>query len=338
MNKILPRDNPIEIMLREDMEISLAKGEKESFQIVVIPAGEGITDVGITVGDLVSDGGINFYATSIDTAVVGYVQTQTDPRSGTPYIGWWPDPILSFLQTTDIGAGDAQSFWVRVSAPEDQAPGVYQGTLNVQTNGTTLFSFELTVRVRDFSMPATSPLPTAITFAPTSTDWEYIWEDPTLKIEWADFLADYYISYNNLYTADGPDLDVIEHLDAAGRLGMFNLRYFYRSNGTTTSAWDATMAKIQVIYDEVQSRGLLDHAYLYGNDEFSENQHVATEAAAQDLKQAFPDVMVMTTAIDNSYGLNSAIQSIDAWCPYTSTFSPEKAETVRAAGKQVWWY
>ena len=337
MEKILPRDNPIALMLREEMAISLAKGEKESFQTVVIPW-VNVKDVGVTVGDLVSDDGSKLFSEHINTPVVGYVKTETTPSSGTPYLGWWPDPLLSFLEKTDIKAGDAQSFWVRINAPKDQKPGVYRGTVDVQADGATIFSFKLTVRIYDFSMPAFSPLPTAITFGPTSKDWSYIWKDKKLKMQWADFLTDYYISYDSLYTHDGPDFEVIKHLNEAGRLGLFNLRYFYRSNGTGASSWEAAMGKIRKIYEQAKELGLLDHAYIYGNDEFRRKQHAATEAAAKDLKRAFPGVMIMTTAIDTSYGLNSEIKSIDAWCPYISDFYPKKAETVRAKGKQVWWY
>jgi len=336
MEKVLPRDNPIKLMMRENMEISLAKGERESFQTVVIPL-VNIKDVGVTIADLVSDDGIKLSAKHIDTSVLGYVKTQTTPSSGSPYLGWWPDPILNFLKTTDIKAGDAQSFWTRINAPKDQKPGVYRGTIDVHANGLKIFSFKLIVHIYSFSMPVISPLPTTITFAPTTKDWAYIWEDPNLKIQWADFLADYYISYDSLYTHD-PDFEVIKHLNEQGRLGMFNLGYFYRSNGTSEAAWAGTMKRIRKYYDEAKELGLLDHAYIYGCDEFRSKQFASVEKAAKDLKREFPDVMVMTTAIDTSYGMNTVLESLDAWCPYISDFYPKKVETVRAEGKQVWWY
>jgi hypothetical protein len=83
---------------------------------------------------------------------------------------------------------------------------------------------------------------------------------------------------------------------------------------------------------------LLNHAYIYGNDEFRSKDHAATEAAAKDLKNEFPDAMVISTVIDTSYGMNSVLTSQDAWCPYISDFYPQKANVVRSKGKQVWWY
>ena len=336
MEQILPRDNPINLSVQKNISVSLAKGEKESFQTVVI-SGVDLKNVGVIIGDLISDDGSKFSGEYIDTPIVGYVKTQTRPSSGTPYLGWWPDPILSFLQTTDIKAGDAQSFWIRVNAPKDQTAGVYHGAIHVQVDGLTIFSFELTVHVYDFCMPAISPLPTVITFAKTSKDWAYLWEDEKLKVQWADFLADYYISYDNIYTRE-PDFEIIKYLNKQGRLGMFNLGYFYRSKGTGEAAWKKTMERIGKAYDEAKGLGLLDHAYIYGCDEFRSKHFAAIEEATKELKREFPGVIVMTTAIDTSYGLDSVLKSQDAWCPYTSTFYPEKVRKVRAKGKQVWWY
>ena len=62
------------------------------------------------------------------------------------------------------------------------------------------------------------------------------------------------------------------------------------------------------------------------------------ERAAADLKKEFPDVMVMTTTYDHSFGQDSEIQSVDAWCPLTSRFDPERVAGARARGKEVWWY
>ena len=46
------------------------------------------------------------------------------------------------------------------------------------------------------------------------------------KLQWADFLADYYISYDSLYHQGMPDYEVLTHLDRQGRLGVFNFGYY----------------------------------------------------------------------------------------------------------------
>ena len=39
------------------------------------------------------------------------------------------------------------------------------------------------------------------------------------RLRWADFLADYYITYDSLYHSGMPDFEVLSHLDQQGRLG-----------------------------------------------------------------------------------------------------------------------
>ncbi len=48
--------------------------------------------------------------------------------------------------------------------------------------------------------------------------------------------------------------------------------------------------------------------------------------------------MTLTTAHDPTYGLESGVDAVDAWCPRTSGYDPEWAQAARARGKQVWWY
>ena len=38
-------------------------------------------------------------------------------RSGSEYVGFWPDPLLAFLDTVDVGADEAQPFWIKADIP-----------------------------------------------------------------------------------------------------------------------------------------------------------------------------------------------------------------------------
>ncbi|MFW6162865.1 MAG: DUF4091 domain-containing protein [Planctomycetota bacterium] len=97
-------------------------------------------------------------------------------------------------------------------------------------------------------------------------------------------------------------------------------------------------AGVPALTVEAKALGMVDHAYIYGCDEHKPADFPHVERAARLLKQAFPDVMVMTTTYDQSYGLDSVINSVDAFCPLTPRFDPARAEKARARGKQVWWY
>jgi len=341
MEKILPRDVPFELTVAKNVELSLARNEKESFQVAVMPRTEALKKVEVTVGDLRSDSGEVFEAENIDCDVVGYVETKRRPPYKVSYVGWWPDPILDFLGPVDVARGDLQTFWIRLRAPKDQAPGVYRGTLSVSAEGVEPLEFGLTVRVYSFTLPDHTPLPTAITFFERKAQMggEENWHE--MKLKYADFLADYYIDYDSLYRGGSPDYEIVKHLHDQGRLVAFNLGNVFNA-GTKEEGFEQaiaqTVGRIRPAYEKAKQLGLLDHAYIYGFDERPEEQFVLLERSAQALRQAFPEVLLMTTSYDHSFGLESVVKTIDAWCPLTPRFDMQRAAKARAGGKKVWWY
>ena len=125
-----------------------------------------LQQVRIQLSDLRSKEGQVFASSQISAVPVGYVETKSIPPYGSSHVGWWPDPILDFLSAVDIAPGDVQAFWVRVRAPRDQPPGLYTGTLEVFADQLSVATLDLSVEVYPFAVPACSPLPLAVTFAP----------------------------------------------------------------------------------------------------------------------------------------------------------------------------
>ena len=162
-----------------------------------------------------------------------------------------------------------------------------------------------------------------------------------MKHRWADFLADYYIDYDNLYRQGPPDWEIIKRLHDQGRLVAFNLGNVFNA-GTKAEGFEeaiaATVARLRPAYEKAKELGILDHAYIYGFDERPKEQFPLLERSAQALREAFPDVLLMTTSYDDSFGLESEVKTMGAWCPLTPKFDPERVKRARAAGKKVWWY
>ena len=121
-------------------------------------------------------------------------------------------------------------------------------------------------------MPDASPLPLAITFAPhdhptdqtkeVQAKWRESEEYPINawrrhRSRWADFLADYYITYDSLYEYSGwePNFDDLARLHRQGRLGRFNLGYFpvYTEEG-----WPDVIKRIRARYEKAKALGLLE--------------------------------------------------------------------------------
>ncbi|MBM3497472.1 MAG: hypothetical protein FJX74_02270, partial [Armatimonadetes bacterium] len=358
MQKVLPRAGVPELQTTRTVSLSLAQNEKEAFQVIVMPLEAALEGAEVRVGDLRGEGEGRLRAANIDCVPVGYVETKAVPPYGSSHVGWWPDPILDFMDAADIEPGDAQAFWVRVRAPKNQRAGLYRGKLEVRAGNAPLFAFDLEVRVYGFALPDVSPLPMAITFAPhdyptaESTEAQAKWrESPDYPInawqahraEWADFLADYYITIDSLYEYGGwsPAFDDLKRLHDQGRLGVFNLGYYgvLGEGEQALKEWQAaTLDRLRPRYERAKALGLLEHAYIYGCDEHPEDQFPAVERAAAALKQAFPEVPVMTTTYDHSFGLETVIKSVDYWCPLTPRMDLERAAAARAQGEQVWWY
>jgi hypothetical protein len=356
MEKVLPRADTLPIQTKTRIELTLARGEKEAFQVVVVPCRDGLKQAHVCVTDLRGEDGAVLSAGQLKAVPVGYVETKAVPPYGTAHVGWWPDPILEFLSAADVAPGDAQAFWVRVHAPRGQRAGTYQGQLEVRSQEGPLFRFDLTVRVFGFAVPASSPLPLAVTFGPhdfptpataaEQSQWRSAPDYPINawkkhKLRWADFLADYYLTYDSLYTHEGPDFEAIERLHKQGRLGCFNLGYYNPCGAgpAEIEAWKkSTLDRLRRQYEQAKKLGVLNHAYIYGCDENPKDQFPGVQRAAAMLRAEFPGVLVMTTTYDHSFGQDSEIKAVDAWCPLTPSFHLEKAARARGAGKLVWWY
>jgi hypothetical protein len=356
MEKVLPRSGTLPATATNRVTVSLARNEKESFQVLVLAGENDLKQVRLRVGELRSENGAQLSATNVLAAPVGYVQTKSAPPSGSPYVGWWPDPILEFMTAADIAKSDVQSFWVRVRAPKQQPPGLYQGKVEVLVEDAPALAFDLAVRVFPFALPDRSPLPLAITFAPEDSPlpetraeqeiWRQspdypvnAWKRHTLR--WADFLADYYITMDSLYHRAMPRYEALTHLRQQGRLGRFNLGYYGHlgPRPEDLEQWKAShLPRYRAAYAKAKDLGLLDQAYIYGCDEAVADLFPQVQKAAEVLKAEFPEVMVMTTTYDQSYGQQSVIKAMDAFCPLTPSFDAAKAAPARAAGKQVWWY
>jgi len=353
MEKVLPRAGAPDLQPSIRASLALARNEKEALQVIVMPVEDAARQVQVRVRDLRGPGGAIFSSDDIAIALMGYVETKSVPPYGSSHVGWWPDPILGFMSKTDIAEGDAQSFWVRLNAPKSQAPGMYRGALEVLVEGRPLYVFELSVRVYPFTLPDRSPLNMAVTFFPRYNEAkpEGGWRGDNYrdtswrkhKLEWGDFLADYYITYDSLYAYGGwsPDFEVLQRLHEQGRLGTFNLGYYsmLTENPEQQKKWKADVRKrIGEPYKKAKALGLLDHAYIYGCDEHPKDKFPGVERAAAFLRKEFPGAFILTTTYDHSFGTDSVLQSMDGFCPLTPRYKRDLADKVRATGKEVWWY
>jgi len=333
MTKVLPRDvfSAGDFSLSESL--ALARREYESFQVCVASR-RSLSNVRVVTSDLRSAGGAVFPREHISAHPVGFVKTHFPQNYKADYTGWWPDPILTFLDAVNVRARDFQPFWVTVHADEDQPAGTYTGKLQLVADDIAAVPIALRVRVYPFAIPQEPSLPTAITVRVPEHD----------KARFFDFLRAYKIMPDDIYRRQPPPIDDLKLLQRTGWVGRFNLLQMHRLLATFER--DRRMAEvrmnialIQRVEPELKQMGLWAKAYVYGFDEVSgEAAWSAMQEAFGTLKRRFPDLMTLTTAHDPTYGLESGVDAVDAWCPRTSGYDPEWAQAARARGKQVWWY
>ena len=356
MEKVLPRV-PVFRPLPETIAIEAARNEKEAAQLIVMPLGKERKKVGVRLTAFTGPAG-TLPGSALSAVPVGFVETTFVPRSGSEYVGFWPDPLLAFLDTVDVGADEAQPFWIKADIPAGQPAGVYSGKAEITIGGKTAFSVPVSVRVRDFALPNRPMLPLAVTFWPNDGlmpkcnpefDPEarkspaapvHAWKKH--KKAWRDMLAGYGLMIDSLYEYGdwAPEFELLAELDREGKLGMFSLGYYHPAseNPADNYGMQSTIDRIRPRYEKAKRLGILKHAYLYGCDESTADKFPAAERAAAILKKEFPDVPLFTTAYDDSFGTDGRLGSIDWFCPLTPQFNEKQAAAARKAGKQVWWY
>lgn len=167
MEKVFHEDIPeSDGKFEPTVRVSLARGERESFQIVVRPPKDGdLHRVGFKVSELTHrDTGKPLGANTARLANVGYIPIHVPSHYEGP-TGEWPDPLPPFAPFTAPGERCTPT-WFTIYAPPKASGGVYTGriTMSSTEGGETVLPIEVTVY--DFDLPVTPSLKTDFGFRP----------------------------------------------------------------------------------------------------------------------------------------------------------------------------
>jgi hypothetical protein len=162
-----------------EAKVYAARGEYESFQIVVRGAGLGLNNVNVVLSDLAAPDGKAISASNYTLYREHFVYVnEASPDGGGPNRplgpGWYPDALIPFrdpLTGADLrGTLDAAPFsvapdrnqpvWVDLWVPPNTATGSYSGTYTVTSDQGPVTGV-VTLKVWNFAMPATPTLKTA---------------------------------------------------------------------------------------------------------------------------------------------------------------------------------
>ena len=338
-DRIYPYDMPLPLTGATAVDLGLAGNDRGSFQIAVLPFVNDLEKVTVSVGELKNSAGEVLDAQSITVAPVGHVAVNEYSRHKFGYLGWTPDVVLSFMDSAMVPRDTAQSFLGTIVTKPGQKSGVYNGMIDVSADGKKLAEIPLSLRVYQFDLPTRSMLPLTITTTYPRFNLDRSEEEKNADRRYAaEFLQQFRITLDHFYNEKPNDVELLKELHERKMLGGINLRYIQANPENAEATAEGLVNEIKPHYDAIKAAGLIEHAYLDGFDEMTEAFFPALETVAARLHEAFPEVPIMTTAYDYSLGTNSAIQSVDWWCPLIPKYTPDVVDGARKNGDKVWWY
>ena len=345
------------------VEIAVAGGEVEAGQIIIAPQKGALRNVEFQISDLKEPGGVTLPTSSVTLSVMGYVKTSPETKLAykVERTGWFPDPILPFIDRFDVASDKVQSLWLSIQCPTGQQAGVYQGVVTVSPENAAVQTIPVRVRVFDFDIPKKRSLSTWI---PTFTkNLERIHGDNwSREMYWryVDFLHAHRINMDNAYRDDRspePDLKVedVKRLVAGGQ-DAWCLRYIMQvgpggddPKGVDPAHFeeylDKAINEAKATLEVFKQAGAEHLCYMYLFDEVSrEEQFDRLLQVGRRVREALPGVPILTTAFDlRSLRFPPRLEEvIDIWFPilpvYFDAQRRTRMQTMRENGTMVGWY
>ena len=154
-------------------QLEAARGEYESYQVIVRAPAGGLSNVNFTVSDLSGPGGATISKSNVTLYREHYVNvTSNSPAwSGSANMplptGWYPDGLIPFVDPDTkaplsgatltavpftLGASQNQPIWVDVYVPTTAVAGAYTGSYSVTSNQGS-FTGQVALTVWNFTLP-----------------------------------------------------------------------------------------------------------------------------------------------------------------------------------------
>lgn len=351
--------------------LQLARGETESMQLV-LHSGREVRQLRIKTSGLTGPDGARL--DDLSCAMVGYVNPPETFYPVREKATWRPDPLLPWPNDFTLEAGVWQPVWFDVRTAEDQAPGLYRGTIEVSGEGVPVLRIPVEVEVWNFTLPLRLSFPSIISYQNNELHHVYV-KDPEARAEYLayregrltddqlgegarqlrrfeqqtrDLLLDHRIMPDALYCSVQrmPKIEDLVHGIRRGG-GMFNLLYISGVNGiragepypaeTKKMLLDALRRQVE----KCRAAGILQYAYIYAFDEVKEQHRESVRDILTAIKAEFPEIPIVTTMRDYSFGPDFGVRDlVDVWTPLTPKYEEYRrnVDEVRQAGKKVWYY
>src|SRR5258708_7759377 len=186
MPRIGPSDAPGSA---SSISLYAAKGEAESFQVVVRAPSSVLSQVNLTASDLIGPGGATISQQNLTLYREYYVYVGSpSPDWGIGNrplgAGWYPDGLIPFkdpatgLDLTgaildavpyNIPGNQNQPFWIDINVPRDATAGTYTGTVTV-TSAQGSWTVSVSLQACNFTLPVAPRLKSSFAFHPSAAN------------------------------------------------------------------------------------------------------------------------------------------------------------------------
>ena len=349
MKRVFPGSRLEAYPSNPSVNISLARNEYESFQVVVLPDPNiTLCDITLSCSALSKDKDV-IAANNISWHQVGYVEitSNTYIPEKDAYIddaapnesgqtGWWPDLLLD-VDGFCMDSQYAQPIWVTVYVPKATPAGDYTGTLTLTTDSGSATEIPLAVTVYNFTLAdGAGHYKTAFALR----EQEYV--TPENYLEYADFTLQYRLNPDNIYRSVAPRVSDLEHFYERGMncFTILNVEYLQ-----TNELIDTFLSELQTSPYATQLR---DMAQFYGYDEIEgETNFEIMGKRFLDIETNYPDIKRSTTARMHSfippYGTNDPVEymqnySVDCFVSLTTYYDYSNGQALRTADMEQWAY
>jgi len=351
--------------IKDNVEISLAKNEYESFQLVIIPNGKDLKGVKVSITDLTKeDGSAKISKENLKINVVGYVNV----KKGAPYyverIGWYPDVLLPNM-SFDVTQNEVQPIWITVYAPKTALPGKYTGEVNIHVSNSTPSVVKLSVGVYDFELPKKCSLKTMCWVSRSSINSFYATVLEDLGLEVIDIMKNYYTVLLEHKLGPGGEIAAgtgggIPSWPVKGNLGDLNfslmdeLLQFAIDRGMNSfvMAYAPNLARgggkeyseefknkfakyLKEVSKHLEEKKWLDMAYVYVFDEAPRNFWPEVKKISRVIKGVNPKLKVFQ-CLNEPAGVKELSGYVDVWDIYVSQYNASGVIEEQQKGKELW--
>ena len=324
-------------------EISGAKGEYESFQIVVQASGGSLQDVDVSVSDLWGPDGAVIPSTAFTLYREHYVFVeQSSPDWGGSNrpggAGWYPDALIPFNDPAsgaplsgaaldavpfDLSAGQNQPVWVDLLIPRTAVAGQYSGTFTISSRQGSV-SGQIRVQVWNFALPLQSSLRSSF----------LVWTSSNLAT-YEELLRH---RIEPLRTATNQQ----RHLSDEFGLGNVGLPFWSGADISSCTMSPAPSVSSITASRDAQQPDLRKYAYSADEIDQCSNLDSTMIQWARNLHAANVDNLVVMAPKPSLYddGTGTGRSAVDIWVvlPVMYDRAVSRVGEVLAKGDQVWSY